>query len=192
MTYRSEVNDMPKCKDCIHFKICNDYEYLIGRENKVACPDYKSTEDVVPRAEVENLKVEKAMLIALKEQLIEDHKCEVKELKKKINDYKKFVGEIRVTSENHAVIIDTEHTEYIDKRVAEGLKNMAVKQAKQDVVREIFEETSKRFEVLLKDYPCEGDLVSAKKFLDFHWKPIVRSIMADYEPNSKRNTGDKQ
>lgn len=41
------------CKDCIHLKICNDYVHLVGREDKVACPDYKSTEDVVPRAEVE-------------------------------------------------------------------------------------------------------------------------------------------
>ena len=39
------------CKDCIHFKICNDYVYLIGREDKVACSDYKSTADVVPRSE---------------------------------------------------------------------------------------------------------------------------------------------
>ena len=46
---------MSTCKDCIHFKICNDYEYLSGRETKVACPDYKSTEDVVPRSEVEKL-----------------------------------------------------------------------------------------------------------------------------------------
>lgn len=46
---------MPRCKDCIHFKICNDYVYLVGREDKVACPDYKSTEDVVPRAEVEKI-----------------------------------------------------------------------------------------------------------------------------------------
>ncbi len=48
---------MPKCikhtcKDCIHFKICNDYVYLIGREDKVACPDFKATEDAVPRSEV--------------------------------------------------------------------------------------------------------------------------------------------
>ena len=67
-------------------------------------------------------------------------RAEVEELKKKLNDYKKFVGEIRVTSENHAVIIDTEHTEYIDKRVAEGLKNLAVKQAKQEAYKEVFEE----------------------------------------------------
>lgn len=44
---------MATCKDCIHFKICNDYKHLVGRETKVACPDYKSTEDVVPRSEVE-------------------------------------------------------------------------------------------------------------------------------------------
>ena len=46
------------CKDCIHFKICNDYENLVGREDKVACPDYKSTEDVVPKSEVEHWKEE--------------------------------------------------------------------------------------------------------------------------------------
>lgn len=43
------------CKGCIHFKICNDYVYLVGREDKVACPDYKSTQDVVPRNEVEKI-----------------------------------------------------------------------------------------------------------------------------------------
>ncbi|MBQ8567299.1 MAG: hypothetical protein IJ445_06945 [Clostridia bacterium] len=37
------------CKNCIHFKICNDYKYLIEREAKIACADFKSTEDVVPR-----------------------------------------------------------------------------------------------------------------------------------------------
>ena len=44
---------MATCKDCIHSKICNDYVCLVGREDKIACPDFKSTEDVVPRAEVE-------------------------------------------------------------------------------------------------------------------------------------------
>ena len=54
---------MATCKDCIHFKICNDYAYLIGREDKVDCPDFKSTEDVVPRAEVEKAKQEVAINI---------------------------------------------------------------------------------------------------------------------------------
>lgn len=86
-------------------------------------------EDVVPRNDVKELSDNNERL-----------RAEVEKLEKKLNDYKKFVGEIRVTSENHAVIIDTEHTEYIDKRVAEGLKNMAVHKAKQEVAREIFEE----------------------------------------------------
>jgi hypothetical protein len=51
---------MVTCKDCIHFKICNNYVYLVGRETKVACNDYKSTEDVVPRSEVEKAKQEVA------------------------------------------------------------------------------------------------------------------------------------
>lgn len=102
---------MSECKKCYHYNVC-DEEIGYGRAE---CPEFISTEDVVPRSEVE-------------------------ELQKKLDEYKKFVGEIRVTSENHAVIMDTEHTEYIDKRVAEGFKKMAVHKAKQDVAREIFEE----------------------------------------------------
>lgn len=109
-----------------------------------------STADVVPRSEYE-------------------------ELQKKLDDYKKFVGEIRVTTENHAVIIDTEHTEYIDKRVAEGLKNLAVKQAKQEVAGKIFEEIHKEIELALdsnykvlkehrdKENPIFNELVSRVK-----------------------------
>lgn len=59
-----------------------------------------------------------------------------------------------------------------------------LEKAKQEVAEQIVAEISKRFEVLLKDYPCEGDLISAKKFLGVHWKYIANSIMADY----KRNT----
>ena len=62
------------CKDCIHFKICNDYEYLIGRQDKVACPDFKSIEDVVPRSEVEQLR--KSVDDALKLLGIESKKVE--------------------------------------------------------------------------------------------------------------------
>lgn len=95
------------------------------------------TEDVVPRSEYDDL------LFQFKELDIECSRLE--KVEKKLDEYKKFVGEIRVTNENHAVIIDTEHTEYIDKRVAEGLKNLAVKQAKREVAREIFEELAEVF-----------------------------------------------
>lgn len=64
-------------------------------------------------------------------------RSEVEELQKQLDDYKKFVGEIRVTGENHAVIIVGENVEYIDKRVAEGFKNMAVNRAKQEVMKDI-------------------------------------------------------
>lgn len=43
------------CKDCIHFKICNDYVHLVGREDKIACPDFKSIADVVPRSDFDEL-----------------------------------------------------------------------------------------------------------------------------------------
>lgn len=56
---------------------------------------------------------------------------------------------------------------------------------KTEVAREIFAEISKRFETLLKDYPCNGDLVSAKKFIDVHWKYISNSIMSDYDTELK-------
>lgn len=48
------------------------------------------TADVVPRSEVESLKEDKALLIALKEQLVEDHKHEVEELTEARDKYKKY------------------------------------------------------------------------------------------------------
>ena len=50
-----------------------------------------------------------------------------------------------------------------------------------EVAREIFEEIDKRFEALLKFYPCNGEFENAKKFVDFHWKYIKNSIMSDYK-----------
>lgn len=107
----------------------------------------------------------KMCLRLLKEAPTEDvvPSSEVEELKKQLNDYKRFVGEIRVAHDNHAVIIDSENVTHIDKRVAEGMKNLAVKQAKQDVAREIFEEIAeilknedKRNGLIGNDY---GDLL---------------------------------
>lgn len=111
-------------------------------------------EDVVPRKEVNDLEYKLIGVMHSVDKWLEGDELNqdevnraatmrektlniVEELQKKLNDYKKFVGEIRVTSENHAVIIDTEHTEYIDKRVAECLKYLAVKQAKQEVAKQM-------------------------------------------------------
>ena len=55
-----------------------------------------------------------------------------------------------------------------------------------EVAREIFEEIDKRFEALLKFYPCNGEFEDAKKFVDFHWKHIRNSIMCDYDADLKK------
>lgn len=75
------------CKDCIHFKVCNDYVPLIGREDKVACPDYKSIEDVVPRSEYERLQGQVNRLKAYDEERdIALHQRLVREAKKEVAD----------------------------------------------------------------------------------------------------------
>ena len=102
------------CKDCIHFKICNDYVYLVGRDTKVACPDFKSTADVVPRSEVEALEykligvmhsVDKWLdgdelnqdevnrAITMREKtlrIVEKLESEIKELKEKLDVFYRF------------------------------------------------------------------------------------------------------
>ena len=55
-----------------------------------------------------------------------------------------------------------------------------------EVAREIFEEIDKRFEALLKFYPCNGEFEDAKRFVDFHWKHIRHSIMCDYNAELKK------
>lgn len=56
-----------------------------------------------------------------------------------------------------------------------------------EVAREIFEEIDKRFEALLKFYPCNGEFEDAKRFVDFHWKHIRHSIMCDYDVDELKN-----
>lgn len=54
-----------------------------------------------------------------------------------------------------------------------------------EAAREIFEEIDKRFEALLKFYPCNGEFEDAKRFVEFHWKHIRHSIMCDYDAELK-------
>ena len=77
--------------------------------------------------------------------------------------------------------------EYADgwNSAIEHIENAPTIDIKTEVAREIFAEISKRFETLLKDYPCNGDGVSAKKFLDVHWEYISNSIMSDYDTKLK-------
>lgn len=117
---------MPKCikhtcKDCIHFKICNDYEYLIGRENKVACPDFKSTEDVVPRSEVE-------------------------QLQKQLNDYKRVCGELYFTESGNAVF-KVKETEIKVEYVPAKINDIRVREAKQEVAEWVVAELKKCLEI---------------------------------------------
>lgn len=55
-----------------------------------------------------------------------------------------------------------------------------------DLAEEIFAEIDKRFEALLKFYPCNGEFEDAKRFVDFHWKHIRHSIMCDYDAELKK------
>ena len=79
-----------------------------------------------------------------------------------------------------------EHEDYLEaKHKAESIYNAGYRKAS-DVAREIFEEIDKRFEALLKFYPCNGEFEDAKRFVDFHWKHIRRSIMCDYDAELKK------
>ena len=157
------------------------FDIIKGLENE-------PTADVVPRSEVEKYIINMnaygltAKRLAEKNEILSTNKDNVEELQKQLNDYKKFVGEIRVTSDNHAVIIDTEHTEYIDKRVAEGLKNLAVKQSKQEVAREIFEEIQKLLSSNVRPrYYIDGILVP---------RAFDESIVTDLAELKKKYIGE--
>lgn len=91
-----------RCKNCIHSAVCDELEefrnplWFINTKEEFIC-SYYTTEDVVPRSEVEVLQ-------------------------KKLDDYKKFVGELRVIDDNYAIIIDSENVTLTDDFVTE-LKN---------------------------------------------------------------------
>ena len=120
--------------------------------------DRQPTADVAPRSEVERL-VDKWIGA---EGLTNDEKSLrlIEALKDEAHRYERYYF-------NH---------EY-DKMIAE---------AKAEVAREIFEEIDKRFEALLKFYPCNGEFEDAKRFVDFHWKHIRHSIMCDYDAELKK------
>ena len=61
-----------------------------------------------------------------------------------------------------------------------------------DVAEKIFAEIDKRFEALLKFYPCNGEFEDAKKFVDFHWKHIRHSIMCDYDAELKKKYTEEE
>jgi hypothetical protein len=144
--------------------------------------DRQPTEDVVPRSEYDA--VVSAVDNSTKE-FLKLHDA-YQSQKRKLDEYKKFIGEIRVTGENHAVIIDTEHTEYIDKRVAEGFKNMAVKQAKQEVAREILGNLSSHTSIgirHLKELMAECDNAENKAWLEGKISELcnLEKIISEFE-----------
>lgn len=75
--------------------------------------------------------------------------------------------------------------EQLAKEKAEAIAEHEA-QIKRDVAREIFAEIDKRFEALLKFYPCNGEFEDAKRFVDFHWKHIRHSITCDYDDELKK------
>ncbi len=87
-------------------------------------------------------------------------------------------------------ITDKTYPEYIEA-VAERLIEADVCKAS-EVAEKIFAVVDKRFEALLKFYPCNGEFEDAKRFVDFHWKHIKHSIMCDYDADLKNKyTGEK-
>ena len=127
-------------------------------------------EDVVPRSKYEDWK---GIAKAYRKQFEESYEKHQVELNKADQEIERLEHILNNYALQYGTVTD---------------KQKVIDKAKQEAYKEVFEKISKRFEVLLKDYPCEGDWVSAKKFLGVHWKYIVNSIMADYKPNSKRNT----
>lgn len=75
--------------------------------------------------------------------------------------------------------------DHIAEQIAEQIGALGYRKST-DVAREIFAEIEKRFEALLKFYPCNGEFEDAKKFVDFHWKHIRHSIMCDYDVDLKK------
>lgn len=100
-----------------------------------------------------------------KAQLTEDvvPSSEVEELQKKLNDYERVVGKLSFTVDGVATLLIGEKVEYIDKRVAEGLKNMAVKQAKQKVARELIKEIRNAWETTYYEQEFEEKLDNIEK-----------------------------
>ena len=76
-----------------------------------------------------------------------------------------------------------------DVKSAEKLYTAGYRKS-EEVAREIFEEIDKRFEALLKFYPCNGEFEDAKRFVDFHWKHIRHSILCDYDAELKKKCAE--
>ncbi len=101
------------------------------------------------------------------------------EQENKIEELKETIGRIINDAMYH--ILD----EYDSRYLAEELIDKGYRKAS-DVAEEIFAEIDKRFEALLKFYPCNGEFEDAKRFVDFHWKHIRHSIMCDYDAELKK------
>ena len=62
------MNDMARCEDCIHKKVCAEVESLRCRrlfawhKAEWGCPHFSTTADVAPKIEVEELRVELAAM----------------------------------------------------------------------------------------------------------------------------------
>ena len=157
------------------------------------------TEDVVPRKEVNDLEYK---LIGVMHSVDKWLECDelnqdevnraitmrektlniVEELQKKLNDYERVVGKLSFTVDGVATLLIGENVEYIDKRVADGFKNLAVKQAKQEVAREIFEEIEKLTEMysVPKEY----------RNLDFVVNSCENSLKNSYAELKKKYIGE--
>ena len=100
----------------------------ISLKNVIERIEEALTCDVVPRSEYEDLEFQ------FKELDIECDRLE--KVEEKLQDYKRVFGELVINNGNNIVLIG-DNVEFIDRRVAEGFKNLAVKQAKQELAREM-------------------------------------------------------
>ena len=124
------------CKDCIHFKVCNDYVYLIGREDKVACPDYKSTEDVVPRSEFEEMQKFKDMAYAELKSYNEELKAKLDQAKQEVAREIIQILEDFYRSDSGTIVSDDKYEELVHNVGVENAKNKLF---------EIIEEIEKKY-----------------------------------------------
>lgn len=60
LTSRKAVNDMARCENCIHDKVCDMWAVVSGIPfvNADTCEHFSPTADVVPKSEVELLEIE--------------------------------------------------------------------------------------------------------------------------------------
>lgn len=105
---------MVRCDNCLANKVCDHNRF--GFEN---CGSYISAADVAPKSEVE-------------------------ELKEELATYRRVCGELIIRD---GIVVGKsvgKEVEYIHRDISKILRQMAIREAKRDVAREIFEDIERK------------------------------------------------